>query len=173
MRLTENDLKFVVETVATERRDHGKLVALVRDKPDLLDPMLDDPKLAERLLNEQEAFALVSPYLLFAALLRRVLREIKGRTFILERDARGKSIPVFEADKVAQLLAEPAMREYLIEMLCSFVRTNTGTLYYKERGQWRHRKFSDLDMYDMIALCQLVEPGWKPRLYKRIGDIAL
>jgi hypothetical protein len=46
-------------------------------------------------------------------------------------------------------------------------------LYFKERGTWRKRKFSDLDMDDMIALCHLVEPGWKPRLYKRIADIAL
>ena len=58
-------------------------------------------------------------------------------------------------------------------MLCSFVRTNTGLLYWKERGTWRKRKFSDLDMDDMIALCQLVEQRFKPRLYKRVADIAL
>lgn len=28
-------------------------------------------------------------------------------------------------------------------------------------------------MDDMIALCHLVEPAYKPRLYKRIADIAL
>jgi hypothetical protein len=173
MRLTETDLKFVVETVATGRRDHEHIVELLRDKPDLLEPMLEDRKLADRLVHEQEAVVRVSPYLLFAVLLRRSWRDIEGQSFVLERDARGKAIPVFEAPRVAQLLAQPAVREYLIEMLCSFVRTNTGVLYFKERGQWRKRKFSDLDMDDMIALCQLVEPGWKPRLYKRIGDIAL
>ena len=32
MHLTESDLKFVVETVATKRRDHDHVIGLVRDK---------------------------------------------------------------------------------------------------------------------------------------------
>ena len=51
MRLTESDLKFVVETVATRRRDHDHIIGLIRDKDDLLEPMLEDPKLAERLIQ--------------------------------------------------------------------------------------------------------------------------
>ena len=62
MRLTEADLKFVVETVATKRRDHDHIIGLVRDKDDLLEPMLEDPKLAERLIqrpgNSRPRFAL-------------------------------------------------------------------------------------------------------------------
>ena len=173
MRLTESDLRFVVETVATKRRDYQHLVGLVRGKEDLLDPMLEDPKLVDRLLAEQEAFVHVSPYLMFAVLLRAVRRELAGRTFVLERDARGKRLPVFEAPQAVQMLGDPSLREYLTEMLCSFVRTNTGLFYWKQRGAWRKRKFSDVDMDDMIALCHIVEPAYKPRLYKRIADIAL
>jgi hypothetical protein len=173
MRLTESDLRFVVETVTTKRRDYGHIIGLVRGKDDLLEPMLEDPKLAERLLAEEEAFVHVSPYLMFAVLLRAVRRELEGRGFVFERDARGKRIPIFEAPQAVQLLGDPSLREYLTGMLCSFVRTNTGLLYWKERGGWRKRKFSDLDMDDMIALCHIVEPAYKPRLYKRIADIAL
>jgi hypothetical protein len=173
MRLTESDLKFVVETVATRRRDHDHIIDLVRDKEDLLEPMLEDPKLAERLIREQGVFVRVSPYLMFTVLLRRVHRDLEGVSFVFERDARGKRIPVFEASQAVELLGDPTMREYLTEMLCSFVRTNSGLLYWKERGAWRKRKFSDVDMDDMIALCHLVEPSFKPRLYKRIADIAL
>ncbi|HZT23856.1 MAG TPA: hypothetical protein VFB55_13200, partial [Verrucomicrobiae bacterium] len=68
LRLTEADLKFIVETVATRRQDHDHIVELVRDKDDLLETMLDDPKLAERLLNDPAAFVRVSPALLFAVL---------------------------------------------------------------------------------------------------------
>jgi hypothetical protein len=173
MRLTELDLKFVVQTVATRRRDHDHIIGLVRDKDDLLEPMLEDPKLAERLVREQEVFVRVSPYLMFAVLLRRIRRDLEGRSFVIERDARGRRIPVFEAPRAVQLLGDPSTREYLTEMLCSFVRTNTGVVYWKEQGTWHKRKFSDMDMDDMIALCQLAEPGFKPRLYKRIADIAL
>ena len=59
MRLTESDLKFVIETVATRRRDHDHIIELVRDKEELLEAMLDDPKLAERLVSEEEAFVRV------------------------------------------------------------------------------------------------------------------
>jgi hypothetical protein len=173
MRLTESDLKFVVETVATRRRDHDHVIDLVRGKDDLLEPMLEDPKLVERLVTEQEVFVRVSPYLMFAVLVRRIRRDLEGQSFVVERDARGRRIPVFEAPRAVQLLGEPSTREYLIEMLCSFVRTNTGLVYWKERGTWHKRKFSDMDMDDMIALCHLVEPAFKPRLYKRIADIAL
>ena len=112
MRLTESDLKFIVETVATRRRDHDHIIGLVRDKEDLLDPMLEDPTLAERLVNEKEVFVRVSPYLMFAVLLRRVRRDLEPRSFMFERDARGKRIPVFEAPQAVQLLGDPAMREY-------------------------------------------------------------
>ncbi|MDE3066285.1 MAG: hypothetical protein KGJ60_01910 [Verrucomicrobiota bacterium] len=173
MRLTESDLKFIVATVAARRQDHDHIVNLLRDKDDLLGPMLDDPKLAERLVAEQEAFARISPYLLFAVLLRRVQRDLEGQSFVLHRDARGKPIPVFEAPQAVELLGDSAMREYLIEMLCSFVRANTRLLHWKEGRAWRKRKFSDVDMDDMMALCQLVDPSIKPRLYKRIADLAL
>jgi len=173
MRLTESDLKFVVQTVATERKDHDHIVGLVRDKADLLELMLDDPKLAARLVHEDEAFIRVSPYLLFAVLLRRVWRDLEGRAFVLERDSRGRRLPVFDARRVVELLGDAVLREYLIEMLCSFVHTNTGVLYFRERGWWHKRKFNDLDMDDMIALCELTAPRWKPRLYKRIADISL
>ena len=128
MCLTEADLKFVVETVATRRRDHDHIIGLVRDKEDLLEPMLEDPKLVERLVREHEVFVRVSPYLMFAVLLRRVRRDLEGQSFVFERDARGKRIPVFEAPQAVQLLGDPTMREYMTEMLCSFVRTNTGLL---------------------------------------------
>ncbi len=43
--LSESDLKFVVQTVATRRQDHDRVMELVRGKEDLLEPMLEDPKL--------------------------------------------------------------------------------------------------------------------------------
>ena len=173
MQLTEADLRFVVETVVTRRRDYDHIIGLIRDKDDLLEPMLEDARLVERLLSEQEAFVRVSPGLMFGVLLRRVRRDLEGRAFVLERDARGKPLPVFAAPEVARLLAQADVRAYLTQMLCSFVRTNTALLYWKERGQWRKRKFCDMNMDDMIALSQLVDPFYKPRLYKRIADIAL
>lgn len=173
MRFSESDLRFVVETVAPERRDPERVVDLLRDKEDLLAPLLEDPRLAERLLNERDVFVRVSPYLLFAVLLRRLRRDLESRSFVLEADAQGRRLPVFAAREAASLLDAPELREYLVEMLCSFVRAHTGTLYWRERGVWRKRKFSDLNLDDLIALCQLVEAQFRPPLYKRAADLAL
>jgi len=173
MRLTETDLRFIVETVANRRTDHDHIIELLRDKDDLLEPMLEDPKLFDRLFNSCDAIARVSPYLMFAVLVRRIRRDLEKEPYLFQRDADGKRIPVLAAPEAVKLLAESTMRDYLAEMLCSFVRTNTGLLYWNEPGGMRQQKFCDLDMNDMIALCQLVDPHMKPRLYKRIADIAL
>jgi hypothetical protein len=51
LNLSESDLRFLVECVATSRRDYDHIVNLIRDKEDLLELMLEDPKLLERLFH--------------------------------------------------------------------------------------------------------------------------
>ena len=173
MYLTDSDLRFVVETVATKRRDYDHIVDLIRDKEDLLDPMLEDPRLSERLFREAEALVRVSPHLLFSIFLRRLRRELEKEAYILEVNTKGKRIPIFEGPAVAEMLSEREVRDYLVEMLCSFVRTNSGVIYRKERGTWHKRQFSDIDMDDMIELARIIDPEMRPALYKRIADVAL
>jgi hypothetical protein len=122
LHLTESDLRFLVETVATSRRDYDHIVKLIRDKEDLLDPMLEDPKLTERLFHDEEAFVRISPHLLFSVLLRRVRRELEKEAYILDVDIKGKPIPVFEGPAVAEMLSDKQTRDYLAEMLSSFAR---------------------------------------------------
>ncbi|GIX50555.1 MAG: hypothetical protein KatS3mg132_749 [Limisphaera sp.] len=172
MQWNDTDLKFVVETVVTRRRDHDRIVELVRDKPDLVAPLLDDPRLSERLRDEKEPLARISPRLLFTILLRRLRRDLADQGIVYEREGEYR-LPVFAGSQARDLLDEPGMFDYLVDLLCSFVRTHSGTVYWKERGFWRKRKFSDMDLDDMVALCHLVAPEWRPRLYRRIGDIAL
>src|SRR5262245_40681987 len=81
LHLTESDLRFLVETVATSRRDYDHIVDLVRDKEDLLEIMLEDPKLTERILREEEALVRISPHLLFTLLLRRLRKELDKEAY--------------------------------------------------------------------------------------------
>jgi hypothetical protein len=173
LHLTESDLRFLVETVATNRRDYDHIVDLVRDKEDLLEPMLEDPKLMERLFGEEESLVRVSPNLLFSVLLRRLRKELNKEAYILEVNTKGKRIPIFQNPAVAEMLSDKNVRDYLAEMLSSFARTNSGVIYWKERGTWHQRRFSDIDMNDMIELARIIEPQMRPGLYKRIADIAL
>ncbi len=94
----------------------------LRGKPDLLEPMLQDRKLSERLVGEREAFVRVSPCLLFCVLLRRFWKDLEGQSFVLELYDRGKHIPVFGGPRIAGRLAEPELRECLVQVVCSFKR---------------------------------------------------
>jgi hypothetical protein len=170
---SDSDLRFLVETVATGRRDYEHIVNLVRDKADLLEPMLQDPALTRRLLAAEENLVRVTPYFLFTVLLLQVRRDLEETGYVLEVDFKGKRIPVFEAQAVTDLLRQPAIREYLAEMLASFTRTNNGVIYWRERGAWHKRRFSDLDIDDMVDLARIVDPEMRPAIYKRIADIAL
>jgi hypothetical protein len=172
LHLSESDLRFLIETVATGRRDYDHIANLVRDKDDLLEPMLDDPKLIQRIRQDEETLVCISPHLLFSVLLRQVRKDLEKEAYILEAD-QGKRIPVFEAPSVAEILAHRPTRDYLAEMLSSFARTNSGTIYWKERGNWHKRRFSDIDLDDMVELSRIIDPELRPALYKRIADIAL
>jgi hypothetical protein len=173
MRLTESDLEFLVEAVATERRDHDRVIELVRDKEDFLEQMLEDPKLIDHLRKDDESLLRISPCMLFSVLLREVRRQVEKQRYIYEPETRGRRIAVFEGPAIVRLLSDQNLREYLVGLLCSFVKTNVGVIHWREHGTWRRRRFDDTDMDDMIALAQLVDPQLQPRYYQRIGDIAL
>ncbi|MBV9488644.1 MAG: hypothetical protein JO069_02820 [Verrucomicrobia bacterium] len=171
--LSESDLRFVVETVVTNRRDYDRIIDLIRGKEDLLEPMLEEPRLAERLLHEEQTLLRISPQLLFSILLRRVREELKNETYVLEADARGKRIPIFEAPAMVGLLCDQRTRDYLAELLASFARTDSRVIHWEECGAWRTRRFSDIDLDDMIELARIVAPEARPALYRRIAELAL
>jgi len=173
MALSEADLRFVVETVATQRPDREKVLELVRDKEDFIEFMLEDEKLVRRVLSDEEILLKISPRLLFDILLRRVRRDLERERYILEPVGPERRIPVFDAPQVAELLREKEPRDYLVDMLSSFARTESVVIYWMEKGKLRRRKFSDMDLDDMIRLSQLVEPEFRAAFYRRIGDIAL
>src|SRR5260221_6346821 len=156
--LNESDLRFLVETVATNRRDYDHIMNLIRDKEDLLEPMLEDPKLVERLFRDEETFVRISPHLLFSVLLRRVRRDLEKESYVFEVESNGKRIPVFEAPAVAELLANTQTCDYLAGMLSSFVRTNSGVIYWKERGTSSKKRFIDIHIDAMIELPHIMYP---------------
>lgn len=174
--LTESDLIFLVETVADRRRDVSEVVALIRDKEDLLEQMLDDPRLIERLFNDQKALVTLSPRFLFTILLRHVRREIEKEKYLYDYEvgSRKHRVPVFAVEKVTDLLAESGALDYLAEMLSSFVLCRSGEhRWTDETGHLRRHCFDSTDIDELIDLCRHLPPAERARYYRRIGDIAL
>ncbi|MBI2917983.1 MAG: hypothetical protein HYY01_08305 [Chloroflexi bacterium] len=171
--LSESDLRFVVETVATQRSDHDQIVQLLQDKPDLVDAMLDDDKLLRRVTSDQDVLLRVSPRLLFDILVRASVRELEKRPYTLERIGVEERIPVFDSHEVVGLMKDRQLRDYLPDMLASFTKTQSTTVYFKARHGYRRRSYSDMDLDDMVQLSELAEAEVRFPFYKRIGDICL
>ena len=171
--LSDADLKFIVETVTPDKRDHPRVGKAVRDKPDILEAMIGDARLVERVLDDEEAVVHISPRLLFTILLRQTRRDLENQPYINEIGERGEVIPIFESARVADLLDEEPPRDYLADMMSSFSKTHSTVMYSLERGRLRKRRFSSMDMDDMIYASRHADPAERPDYYRRIADIAL
>lgn len=170
--LPERDLAFIVETVLSRRTDTDHVRELVKEKPDFIDIMLENDRLAERILTEDDIFLRISPYLLFTILLRRARRDLANSSFTLEQMPGGK-LPIFDAPKAASLLQNNELLHYLAEMLAGFLRNETYTVFVR-RGRYVERhSFSELDLDDMIALAELAPERDRFLAHRRVADLAL
>lgn len=171
--LPQSDLNFLVQAVATQRSDHERIKEIIRDKPDLIDIMLDDPQAIAKIKGEQERLLQISPYLFFTILLRQVKRELQDSTFTLELLETAEEVPVFDSPEVVRLLENGMLLDYLAELLASFTRTYGGVFFYRAGKRWYRRRFSDLDLDDLLSLLELVELKNCFPIYKRLGDLSL
>ncbi|AFV10774.1 hypothetical protein Tph_c05360 [Thermacetogenium phaeum DSM 12270] len=171
--LSEEDLYFIVSTVVDKRQDHDHICDLLKDKPDLVEIMLDDEKLFRRVREEENIFLKISPFLLFSILLLQAKKELERQSYTLEIVSRRERIPVFDARDASQLLQNKDVRAYLARMLASFTRVDSTTVVYKARGLTYQRHFSELDFDDVQELASLVELPYRYDFYKRLADISL
>ena len=171
--LTDEDVRFVVETVGAGRSGTAREdVALLREREDLLDVMLDDDRLVARILGDDQVLVAVSPRFVFSVLLRRVSRDLRERPYTLERTP-AETVAVFDAPQVRRFIAEPRIWTYLVSLLTSFVRAETVTRWVRRGETYSRRRFNTLSIEDMIALAGLVSAEEARPIFRRIADIAL
>lgn len=171
LRLSENDLMFVLETLSPELKDK---IDVIKDDEEIISGMLEDPRLFSRIMNDEEIMLKISPKLFFTVLMIKARIDLNREVYTIERDRHHK-IPVFDIEKVRELINEDDILNYLINMLVSFTRTESQTIYYVVKGRrgLRRIKFSDIDVFDMIRLADMIEEEMRFPIYKRIGDICL
>ncbi|MGB9682550.1 MAG: hypothetical protein ACP5RW_07790 [bacterium] len=171
LKLSDSDLLFVVETVAPSLKDR---LEIIRNDEDIIRGMLEDERLFNRIIGDEDIMIKVSPKLFFTILMIRARKDLRGELYTMERD-RYHKIPVFDVEKVRELIEDEDIFEYLINMLVSFTRTESQTIYYVAKGKKGLRKlrFSDIDIADMIRLADMVNEEVRFPIYKRIGDICL
>jgi hypothetical protein len=170
VRLTTADLERLL-AAAGER---GEAAAL-RAEPARVDALLSSPAVHRALLGSGDADPLLaaSPMLVFSVLVNRVAQELEQAAFVEEWLGPGRAVPVFDVETLREFLGRPAHRTFLAELLTSYTRVASGTVWRRTARGWRRRRFSELDPVRLAELLEVVPDGQRGDVCRRLGDLAL
>jgi hypothetical protein len=168
-RLTEADLLFLADTLA-QGGDRGRMTRVLREDEEILRAMLADARLFKKVTSEPEAPVQVSPRLLFAVLLYAARRDLASMGYTFE----GGHTIVFDGPRIASLLDDTRILDYLVELLVSFVRVHGTTVTVRVRkGVWSRFRFNDLDLAGLIRYAATLDEADRFPWYRRIADLCL
>jgi hypothetical protein len=185
-RLSHADLRALVHADAVTADRAAARIEALRRQPALLLDALDRPATSAAVINLVRAagpgttpgsdraadrFALISPFLLFAAAVHRTAADLAGATYAPERTAPRLRIPLFDAGRLTAYLAAPRHRLFLAELLASFARISGGVVLAPD-GRHR-RRWNDADPHRLAVLLDAVPPAERPPIWRRLGDLAL
>lgn len=169
--LREPDLRLIASAGGWRDVAPGRLAA----DSEALDAILRGDRLFEVLFRNPERDPLLSasPFLVFWVLVHRVARDLETSPFVEERIGLRRSVPVFDAASLQDFLAEGWRRAFLAELLASYTRVTSGSIWERNARGWHRRRFSDLDPLRMAQLVEAVPQHQRPQALRRIGDLAL
>ena len=171
--LLDSDLLFLIKILMPGTEKRQRMLRILREDEDILEAMLVDEKLFAVLSTDPHTLLRVSPQLFFIVLLNRVQKELKNRSFTVEKDF-GTHALVFDSVAVTDFLDDRAIRNYLADMLFSFVRINSYTIPIRVRkGIWRKYRFSDYDIDSLMRYSEVLSKEHRFPSYKRMADICL
>jgi hypothetical protein len=176
--LTEADLRELVHADEVSPQEAGARIQALRSAPGLLVDVLDRPAVSARLLNlvgpeVGRSFALISPFLVFAAAVHRIAVDLRVTGYAPERTSPRLRVPVFDGPQLADYLAQPAHRLYLAELLASFARSSSGVIVTRTPQGPRRRRWNDLDLGRLAVLLSALPEADRPPVWRRLGDLAL
>ncbi len=155
--------------------DRRVLRSLGADEGRDLDAVLSDPALEEALLSPEghTELAHTSPFLTFAVAVHRTAARLGTATYVEERWAPRRRVPVFDVGPMRDLLAAAERRFFLVELLASYTHVASGATWQRTRRGWRRRRFSELDPVRLAELLEVVPAPEQAGIYRRLGDLAL
>jgi hypothetical protein len=169
--LTDADLALLGEVTG------GPAVSELRARPDRAVALLSDPRAFDALFTagpgSPELMVRASPFLAFACLVERATQELATARSVAEPVGRRRWVPVFDADQLRAFAAPPAHRLFLAELLTSYTRVASGAVWVRGRRRWRRRRFSELDVGQLVGMLEVVAPAERPGVLRRLGDLAL
>ena len=168
----DEDFLFLL-SVLMPAADRPAMVRVLREDPEIRDAMMSDERVFHRLTEDPLSVLAVSPALFFSILLARVATDLERHPFTLER-THGLTTALFDGPQVLALLKNREVRDYLTDMLVSFVRINSVSITVRVRkGTWTRVRFSDFDIDDLVRYGNDLDESRRFPVYKRIADICL
>ncbi len=165
--LSDTELALL-DAAGESRRD-------VRRDPELLEALIDSHATYRMLFAVPGRDPLLrgSPFLLFAVLIHRVVRDLGQASFVEEWVGPRQRVPVFDTGSLRDFGADPLRRFFLAQLLASYTRVASGSTLVKTSRGWRRRRFSELDPIRLIELAEMVPESERPAVYRRLGDLSL
>jgi hypothetical protein len=151
----------------------------LRTDPDLVERLLSEPRAFQAVLGEadhsgrRDPLLSASPFLVFALAVQRAAVDLREAAFVGEWAGPRQRLPVFDAASLRELLAAPARRLFLAELLASYVHVASGSVLVQTRHGWRRQRYSELDPMRLAALLDVVSVDLRTGVYRRLGDLAL
>ncbi len=176
--LTEADLRELAHAAEVSAAQADARIQALRRAPGLLLDILDRPAVSASLLNLTAAdpaqrFALISPFLTFAAAIHRIAADLRASGYAPERTTPRLRVPVFDGPQLAAYLEEPGHRLFLAELLASFARSSSGVVVTQTSRGVRRRRWNDLDLGRLAMLLGALPEQDRPPVWRRLGDLAL
>lgn len=143
--------------------------------PRRIEALIDSPALFRRLFSTPGRDPLLqgSPFLLFAVLVHRAIRDLGQASFVEEWVGPRQRVPVFDVSGLRDFGADPMRRFFLAELLASYTHVASGSFLVQTRRGWRRRHFSELDPVRLIELAELLPGAERAPVYRRLGDLSL
>lgn len=172
--LGEHDLDLIARC-GDEPQDPEVFRTRVREQPELLPNLLASPRLFDAALGDDhgEISPRVTPFLVFSVLVHKTARDLDRAAYIEEWTGPGRRLPVFDVTPLRELLGNGANRFFLTELLASFVKLASGSMWVRTRRGYRRRRFSELDPVQLAEMVDHLPPEQRPGGYRRLGDVIL
>jgi hypothetical protein len=185
-RLSDGDLRALVHADAVSPERAAARIEALHRQPSLLLDALDRSATSAAVLNLARAaepgagpgrgratdrFALISPFLLFAAAVHRTAADLASSSYAPERTTPRLRVPLFDGGRLTTYLAAPLHKLFLADLLASFARISGGVVLAPD-GQHR-RRWNDGDPHRLAVLLDAVPPAQRPPVWRRLGDLAL
>ncbi|HET8739304.1 MAG TPA: hypothetical protein VFO17_06190 [Acidimicrobiia bacterium] len=173
-RLGEHDLEVLasLDDVALPPADLRS--QFLRD-PGSVVSRLGDPRLYQALFEDDptERIHVLSPSLAFGVLVQRTIRDLQSTSYVPEWVGAGERLPVFDVTSLREFIENPARQYLIIDLLASFTRVASGSMWVRTQRGYHRRRYSELDPLSLAEMVAGLPRERRGVGYRRLGDVAL